>query len=65
MWNVLLAFLFGHTVANSKSGRRILRPLLILFVVGVLAAAFVYVYVILNAVSERNNIHHVSTHSSR
>lgn len=64
MWNVLLALVFGHTVANSRSGRRILKPLLILFVVGVLVSAFVYVYVVLNAVSERNNTHHVSTHSS-
>jgi 4-hydroxybenzoate polyprenyltransferase len=64
MWNVLLAFLFGHAVANSRSGQRILRPLLILFAAGVLMAGFVYVYVVLNAVSERNNIHHVSPHSS-
>lgn len=64
MWNVLLAFLFGHTVANTRTGQRILRPLLILFVAGVLVAAFVYVFVVLNAVSERNNVHHVSTHSS-
>jgi hypothetical protein len=60
----LTALVSGNLASNSRTVRRVFRPLFLLFCVGVLIAGFVYVYVVLTAVSERNNTHHVSTHSS-
>ena len=65
MWNFLLAFFFGSAVANTRTGRRILRPLLLLFVIGVLVAALIYTFVVFRAVSERSNTPHVHTHSTQ
>jgi uncharacterized membrane protein len=64
MWNFLLAFFFGSAVANTRTGRSIMRPLLLLFVIGVLAAAFIYAFVVFHAVSERSNNPHVHAHST-
>lgn len=38
--------------------------LLFIFLLGALAAGVIYAYIVFNAVSERNNNHHVSTHRS-
>ena len=64
MWNFLLAFFFGSAVANTRTGRSILRPLLLLFVIGVLAAGIIYALVVFHAVSERSNNPHVHAHST-
>ena len=41
------------------------RYLLLIFFAGCLIAGLIYVGVVLQAVSERSNTHHVSTHSTR
>lgn len=64
MWNFLLAFFFGSAVANTRTGRRVLRPLLLLFVIGVIVSGFIYAFVVFHAVSERSEQHHVHTHST-
>ncbi len=38
--------------------------LLAVLLIGALAAGVIYAYIVFNAVSERNSIHHVSTHRS-
>lgn len=64
MWNFLLAFFFGSAVANTRTGRSILRPLLLLFVISVLLAGCVYAFVVFRAVSERSRSSHVHAHST-
>ena len=64
MWNFLLAIFAGSTVGSTRVARRWVRPVLALFIIGVLVAGVIYVGVIVQALSERNNTHHVSTHSS-
>lgn len=56
-------FLNGFFMARATKSRFI-RILLVLFLAGALVAGIIYVGVVLNAVSERNNTHHVSTHGS-
>jgi uncharacterized membrane protein len=64
MWNFLLAFFFGSAVSSSRTGQRFMRPLLILFAIGVLIAGFVYACVVFRAVSERSHTPHVHAHSA-
>ena len=59
MWD----FLNGFFMARA-TGSRFIRILLFLFLAGALVAGVIYVGVVLNAVSERSNTPHVSTHSS-
>jgi len=59
MWD----FLTGFFLARS-AGSRFMRILLLLFIAGALVAGAIYVTIVLKAVSERSNRHHVSTHSS-
>ena len=61
LWN---GYGFGGAFGASRTGRRIIKPLLLLFFIGVVVAGVIYVGVVLKAVSERSNTHHVSTHSS-
>ena len=42
MWNFLLAFFFGSAVSSSRTGQRLMRPVLILFAIGVLIAGLIY-----------------------
>jgi len=65
MWNILLAFFFGSAVSSSRTGRRLLRPFLILLGLGVIAAGLVYTYVVYRAVTERSQTLHVHAHSTR
>lgn len=52
-------------LALKKLGlARPLRYLFLFFLAGCLLAGVVYTYVVLSAVSERSNTHHVSPHSS-
>ena len=64
MWNFLLAIFAGSTIGNTRTARRWVRPVLALFLIGILVAGVIYVGVIVQALSERSNTHHVSTHSS-
>ena len=58
MWD----FLFGYFFGKATGAHRIVRPLLWLVLIGVVVAGFIYAGVVLNAVSERSNTPHVSTH---
>ncbi len=60
MWD----FLNGFFMARA-TGSRSIRILLFLSLAGALVAGIIYVGVVLNAVSERSNTPHVSTHSSQ
>ena len=64
MWNFLLALFAGSTIGSTRTVRRSVRPVVILFLIGVLVAGVIYVCVVFKAVSERSNKPHVSTHSS-
>ena len=65
MWNFLLALFAGSTIGSTRTARRTVRPILAVLLIGVLIAGVVYVCVVFQALSERSNTHHVSTHSSR
>ena len=60
MWEFLTGFFFARATGLSK----IMRPLLLLFIVGVVIAGFIYAAVVFKAVSERNNSPHVHAHST-
>ena len=60
MWEFLTGFFFARATGLS----RIIRPLLFLFVVGVVIAGFIYAAVVFRAVSERSNSPHVHQHST-
>ena len=64
MWNFLMALFAGTTVGSTHTAQRIVKPFLALLAIGVIVAGLIYAFVILSAVSERNNSHHVNTHSS-
>jgi hypothetical protein len=64
MWNFLLALFVGSTVGSTRTAQRIVRPLLVLFVIGVIIAGIVYVGVVVKAVSERSQPPHVHAHST-
>ena len=65
MWNFLLAIFAGSTVGSTRTASGWVKPIVALFSLwGVLVAGVIYVGVIVQAISERNNTHHVSTHSS-
>jgi hypothetical protein len=60
MWEFLTGFFFARATGLS----RFIRPLLFLFLVGVVIAGFIYAAVVFRAVSERSEQHHVHTHST-
>lgn len=64
MWNFLLAFFFGSTVSSSRTMQRLMRPLLILFGIGVVVAGLIYASVVFRAVNERSHAPHVHAHST-
>jgi hypothetical protein len=51
MWNFILGYLFADATGIS----RIIRPLLVLVLFGVLIAGIVYAAVIVHAVAERSH----------
>ena len=63
MWNFLLAFFFGSTVSSSRTAQRLMKPLLILFAIGVLFAGLIYACVVFRAATERSQTPHVHAHS--
>jgi ABC-type Na+ efflux pump permease subunit len=65
MWNFLLAFFFGSAVSSSRTVQRLMRPVLILFAIGVLIAGLIYASVVFRAATERSQAPHVHAHSTR
>jgi hypothetical protein len=61
MWNFLLGFLF----ARATGAGSIIRPLLLLLLVGVIIAGLIYAFAIFHAVNERSHPPHVHAHSSQ
>ncbi|HTV06238.1 MAG TPA: hypothetical protein VME86_12790 [Acidobacteriaceae bacterium] len=64
MWNFLLAFFFGSAVSSSRTVQRLMRPILILFAIGVLVAGLIYAAVVFHAVNERSHSPHVPARST-
>ena len=60
MLRFILDVLLLRDLVRSKAARAVL----LVFFLCALVAGVIYVGVILQALSERNNIHHVSTHRS-
>lgn len=56
-------FLNGFFIARAAR-LRTMRIMLLVFLAGALVAGFIYVFVVLKAVSERNNTPHVQPHST-
>jgi len=65
MWNFLLALFVGGAVGSTRTAQRLVRPLLILFAIGVIIAGLIYACVVFKAISERNQAPHVHAHSTR
>lgn len=55
MWNFLLGFLFARATGIS----RVIRPLLVLVLFGVLVAGIVYAFSVFKAVNQRSHGPHV------
>jgi hypothetical protein len=64
MWNFLVALGAGSALGRSRTVRRVWKPLVALFFLGVLIVAFIYAAVVFKAVSERSNNQHVHPHST-
>jgi hypothetical protein len=60
MWEFLTGFFFARATGLS----RVIRPLMLLFLVGVVIAGLIYAAVVFKAVSERSNSPHVHAHST-
>jgi hypothetical protein len=63
MWNFLIALFVGSAIGSTRTARRLVRPVLILFAIGALIAGLIYAGMVFRAVSERShapNVH--STH---
>ena len=65
MWNFLLALFVGSAVGSTRTAQRLVRPILIFFVIGVLIAGFIYACVVFRAANERSHSPHVHAHSTR
>ena len=64
MWNFLVALGAGSAIGKSKTVRRVWKPVVVLFFVGVLIAGLIYTYVVFHAVSERSHSPHVHAYSA-
>jgi hypothetical protein len=64
MWEVLMGYLIGDAIGKSPLGR-LARPLLMLFILGVLIAGLIYGCVVFKAVYERSQDHHAHKHRAR
>ena len=64
MWNFLLAFFVGGAVGSTRTAQPFVRPLLVLFVIGVLIAGFIYACVVFRAANERSQVPHVHAHTA-
>ncbi|MBB6144100.1 hypothetical protein HNQ77_002052 [Silvibacterium bohemicum] len=61
MWNFLLGFLFARATGAS----RIIRPLLLLFLLGSIIAGLIYAFAVFHEVNERSRPPHVHAHRSQ
>jgi hypothetical protein len=59
MWNFLLGFLFARATGTS----RIIRPLLLLVLLGAIVAGLIYAFAIFHAIDQRSHSPHVHAHS--
>ena len=64
MWNFLVALFVGSAVGSTRTAQRLVRPIVILFVVGVLIAGLIYACAVFREVSERNHAPHVHANST-
>jgi hypothetical protein len=65
MWNFLLALFVGGAVGSTNTAQRLIRPILILFAIGIVIAGLIYACVVFKAVYERCNAPNVHSHSTR
>jgi ABC-type Na+ efflux pump permease subunit len=65
MWNFLLALFVGSTAGSTRTAQRIVRPILILFAIGVIIAGIIYAGVVAEAVNQRSQTPHVHAHSTQ
>jgi hypothetical protein len=61
MWNFLLGFLFARATGAS----RIIRPLLLLVLLGAIIAGLIYAFAIFYVIDQRSHSPHVHAHSSQ
>jgi hypothetical protein len=64
MWNYGNGSSIGDALGALGFGRGFVKPLLKLFLIGVVIAGLIYAYVVFKAVSERSRDPHVHTHST-
>lgn len=60
MWD----FLFGYLVGQATGVSRIIRPILLVLLIGAICAGIIYACVVFHAISERSATPHVIPHSS-
>lgn len=65
MWNFLLTLFVGSAVGSTRTAQRLVRPILVLFIIGVLIAGFIYACVVFRAANQRSHFPHVHAHSSQ
>lgn len=61
MWEFLVGIFIGDAVSKSPVGRFV-RPVLIIFALGLVIAGLIYAGIVVHAISERSNSPHVRTH---
>lgn len=64
MWNYGNGSSIGDALGALGFGRGFVKPLLKLFLIGVVIAGLIYASVVYKAVSERSKTPHVHAHSS-
>ncbi|ADV83708.1 cobalt-zinc-cadmium resistance efflux pump [Terriglobus saanensis SP1PR4] len=64
MWNYGNGSSIGDALGALGLGRGVVKPLLKLFLIGVVIAGLIYAYVVFKAVSGRSEPHHVHAHST-
>ena len=64
MWNFLVALGAGSAIGKTKTARRLWKPVVFLFFIGVLVAGLIYAYVVFHALEERSQPTHVHAHST-
>lgn len=65
MWNFLMALFVGGAIGSTRTAQRLIRPLLAIFIIGVLVAGVIYACVVFRAATERSHSPHVHARSSQ
>jgi ABC-type Na+ efflux pump permease subunit len=65
MWNFLLALFVGSAAGSTRTAQRLVRPILILLIIGALIAGFIYACAVFRATAEGSRPSHVHAHSSQ